>query len=251
MNDLLIVVPIHNEAPHLPNLLPPLQTECKKINADILAINDCSTDSTPEILHRHGIHTLTHPTQMGYGATVQTGYKYAFRHGYQYVIQLDGDGQHDPRCMRMIAKELKTNQADVVIGSRYLSANKIPFQPLGPLYYGTPVRRIGIYLFRFALLCLTFRKITDPTSGFVGINRKTLRFVCGKSYPFDYPDADMILTFLRNGLRVKEIPVYMYHAKKDHPLHRGCRPIWYVIKVCLAMIIAFIRKREIVPDELS
>ena len=251
MSTVLVIVPAHNEAQNLPALLPRLKREAKKINADILAINDASTDSSLNILKNHKIHTLTHSTQLGYGSTIQTGYKYALRSGYDYVIQLDGDGQHDPRCLSGFLKELKKKETDIVIGSRYLPTNGYSFPPQGPLYFGTAVRRIGIRLFRLVLFCLSFRWITDPTSGYIGFNRAALQFVCGKSFPFDYPDADAILTFLKNGLRVKEIPVYMYPVQKDHGLHRGCGPIWYVIKVFISLFIAFIRRREIYQDERS
>ena len=107
------------------------------------------------------------------------------------------------------------------------------------------MRWLGIVIFRWVLLCLCFRRITDPTSGFIGFDKKVIRFLCGNSFPFDYPDADMIMTFIKNGFSLCEIPVYMYHESKEHSLHRGCRPIWYVIKVFISLFIAFIRKKEI------
>ena len=81
--------------------------ECETIQADIVAINDASTDRSVEILKQYGIVTLSHGTQMGYGVTVQTGYKYAHRNHYDYVIQVDGDGQHDSRCIALILKQTK------------------------------------------------------------------------------------------------------------------------------------------------
>lgn len=245
MPRILVIIPVHNEEIHLPALLPLLKRECESIHADILAINDASTDQSPSILAQHGIRVVTHPTQMGYGVTVQTGYKYAYRYQYDYLIQIDGDGQHDPRCMKSILDELMNHSYDIVIGSRFLPKDRIPFAPLAPLYYGTPMRRVGIQLFRWILACLCFRRITDPTSGFVGFSRNILFFLCGKSFPFDYPDADMIITFLKNGYHLQEIPVFMYHENKPQSLHRGCKPIWYVIKVFISIFIAFLRSREI------
>jgi glycosyltransferase involved in cell wall biosynthesis len=244
MQKVLVILPVHNEEKNLPNLLPSLIRESQKIYADILAVNDASSDRSLQVLEQYGIPTLTHISQMGYGVTIQTGYKYAYRAGYEYAIQLDGDGQHDPRCLPSILCELQSQKYDIAIGSRFLPKDKIPFPPKGPLYYGTSLRWIGIHVFRFVLLCLCWRPITDPTSGYIGFNRNALHFLCGKSFPFDYPDADMIVTFLKNGLRLCEIPVYMYNNDKRHSLHRGCRPIWYVIKVFIAIFIASIRKRE-------
>ncbi len=241
---LLIVMPVYNEASNLKRFLPQLKQETQSVGGDILAVNDASTDDSLEVLNRHEIPSITHLTQMGYGSTIQTGYKYALRNGYDYVIQLDGDAQHDPRFIPIMLRELQTDSADILIGSRFLSQDDIPFKPDGPLYYGTPVRRIGISMFRVVLRILTFIRISDPTSGFVGFNRKSLSFVSGKSFPFDYPDADMILTYLRNGFRIREIPVYMYQPAEVSKMHRGCKPVWYIIKVYLALLIAFIRRQE-------
>lgn len=244
MTKLLIVMPVHNEASNLKRFLPQLKQEASSVSADILAINDASTDNSLDVLTRHGIETITHLTQMGYGSTIQTGYKYALRNGYDYVIQLDGDAQHDPRFIPILLSELREGTGDILIGSRFLPQDQIPFPPQGELYYGTPVRRIGIFMFRIVLKILTFYRISDPTSGYVGFNRSALKFVSGKSFPFDYPDADMILTYLRNGFRIREVPVYMYQPTEASKMHRGCKPIWYVIKVYLALLIAFIRRQE-------
>lgn len=245
MQNVLVILPVHNEEKNLPSLLPALLRECQEIQADVVAINDASNDRSLQILEQHGVQTLSHVSQMGYGVTIQTGYKYAYRSGYDYAIQLDGDGQHDPRCLPSILNEIQSQKYDIAIGSRFLPQEKIPFPPKGELYFGTFLRWIGIHLFRLVLLCLCWRRITDPTSGYIGFNRRALQFLCGKSFPFDYPDADMIITFLKNGLRICEIPVYMYQNGKRHSLHRGCRPIWYVIKVFISIFIASIRKKEI------
>lgn len=245
MRNVLIIIPVHNEADNLPALIPRIQVAADKIQADIVAINDASTDRSDQILAKHAIRTLTHPCQMGYGVTIQTGYKYALKHQYQYLLQIDGDGQHDPRCLSFLLDELRADQGDVVIGSRFLAKENIPFQPEHPLYYGTPVRRLGISLFRFTLFCLSLRSISDPTSGFIGFNQKALDFICGRCFPFDYPDADFVLTLLKNGFRVKETPVFMYPKEKKFSLHRGCRPLWYIVKMSIALGIAFIRRREI------
>ncbi len=249
MSTLLIVIPVHNEAANLTRFLPMLKQEAQSVGADVLAINDASTDDTMQVLDRHGIPALSHFTQMGYGSTIQTGYKYALRKGYDYVIQLDGDAQHDPRFIPEIDWHLRNQTTDILIGSRFLSQDSIAFKPLGSLYYGTPIRRIAIRMFRAVLQALTFCRITDPTSGYVGFNRKALKFVSGKSFPFDYPDADMILTYLRNGFRVKEIPVYMYQPTETSKMHRGCKPVWYVIKVYLALFIAFLRRQEVLKSK--
>ncbi len=245
-NETIVIVPVHNEEDSLERLLSELLRKCEEINADILAIDDASTDHSLSIIKRFGIDYLQHPTQLGYGSTIQTGYKYAKKHNYNYLIQIDGDNQHDPRFLSDILLDLKTNRADLIIGSRFLAPQENPIEPRYKLYKGTIVRRLGIYIFRAILYILTLKKFTDPTSGYIGMNSKVVTFASGKSFPFDYPDADMIITFLKNGFRIKEIPIYMYHTKKTQSLHRGCRPLWYVIKVSIAILIACIRRKEIV-----
>ncbi len=245
MPNLLIIVPAFNEAENLHRLLPLLKHEAHELDADILGVNDASTDETLQVFKQYEIHTLSHLTQMGYGTTIQTGYKYALKKGYDYVIQLDGDAQHDPRFIPIFLNELIQGHADVVVGSRFLTFDTLPFEPNGTLYYGTFVRRIGIRLFRYALMVLCFKWISDPTSGYIGMRGKVLNFVCGDCFPFDYPDADMILTFVRNGFEIKEIPVFMYQPREQSKLHRGCKPIWYVIKVSISLFVSFLRRKEV------
>ncbi len=214
------------------------------IAADVIGVNDASTDGTPALFQKFGVRTLNHPIQMGYGTTLQTGYKYALRNGYDYVIQLDADGQHDPRFLTRFYRHLTRGDAEIVIGSRFLKESRPSFYPTGPLYSGTLLRRIGIVLFRIAIVILGWRYVSDPTSGYIGFNRRALQFFCGKGFPFDYPDADLILTLIRNRFKLMEIPVYMYANSEYGKLHRGCRPLWYIFKVSLSLLVTSIRGRE-------
>jgi len=241
----LVIIPVHNEEVNLQKFLPILLPIVQEMNADILAIDDASTDRSLQILSSYSIPTISLLSQMGYGTAIQTGYKYALRHQYPYLIQIDGDGQHDPRFLQNISSCLTSDTVDVVIGSRFLQVSNENLTPFGKLYKGSPVRLIGIVIFRCILRCLTFQKISDPTTGYIGLNRKALQFACSHSFPFDFPDADMILTFTRNHFRLKEIPVYMYYNHNTGYLHRGCKPIWYVIKVTLSLLISSIRSREV------
>lgn len=243
-NRVAIIIPVFNESANLKIFLPRLLAIAQEVEADVIAINDASTDDSVAVLESFSVTTLTQFTQMGYGTTVQTGYKYTYRTGYEYVIQVDGDGQHDPRFIPRILQCLQNNEADVIIGSRFLRVTEEEFLPFDTLYTGTFLRRIGIQMFRLALRIFSFRYITDPTSGFIGYNRSALRFVCGKSFPFDYPDADMILTLINNHFRLMEVPVYMYHNRISGFLHRGCKPLWYIFKVSLSLVIATLRSKE-------
>lgn len=242
-------MPVHNEADNLTRFLPRLKQIAESIRADLLAVNDASTGDSLQVLKENGVPVISHITQMGYGSTIQTGYKYALRKKYDFLIQLDGDAQHDPRFIPEMFERLQAGTADILIGSRFLPRDAIPFKPLEPLFTGTAKRRLGIHMFRLALKVLTWSRISDPTSGYTGFNRSVLKFVCGKSFPFDYPGADMILTYLRNGFRIREIPVYVYRSGSNGKKHRGCRPGWYAIKVYLALFAAFLRRQEVLKSD--
>ena len=237
----LIVVPVRNEAKNLVRLLAPLQEVVRREGYDLVVVDDASTDGSLDVLKRHGVQTITLVENLGYGAAVQTGYKYALARGYEYLIQLDGDGQHDPRFLPAIRRELA--RRDFVIGSRFLAARDAPFPPKETLYKGTPFRRIGIRFFRLLLYVMTGVSISDPTSGYVGMNRKCIRFLSGDLYPHDFPDADVLLSLIRSRFKLCEVPVYMYRNRVGGRLHRGIAPIWYMFKVTLSLSVSGMRKR--------
>lgn len=236
----LVIFPVRNEARNLKRLLGPLLEVVQREGYHLIAIDDASTDASPDILGRHGVATIRLAENLGYGAALQTGYKYALANGYAQLMQLDGDGQHDPRFLPLILRQLQS--CDVVIGSRFLPVDPQPFPPAGELFRGTPARNLGIRLFRLLLRLLARTSITDPTSGYIGMNRRCLRFMSKDSYPHDFPDADMLLTLIRNGFRLCETPVYMYGNDAGGQLHRGLAPLWYMFKVTLSLFVSVLRR---------
>lgn len=232
----LVVFPVRNEAERLPRLLGPLTAVVRREGYHLLAIDDASTDDSAAVLARSGVPTLRLPENLGYGAALQTGYKYALARGYRVLLQLDGDGQHDPRFLPRLLEALR--DCEVVIGSRFLPADPAPFPPAGPLYRGTPGRRAGIALFRALLRLLLPVRVTDPTSGYLGFDRAALRFLSRDDHPYDFPDADVVFRLVRSGLRVREIPVYMYPNEGGGQLHRGLAPLWYLFKVTLSLFVS-------------
>lgn len=235
----LVVVPMRNEGRNLDRLLVPLQEVVHRERYDLLVIDDASTDSSLEVLQRRHVRTITLTENLGYGAALQTGYKYALARGYDYLIQLDGDGQHDPRFLPTIRQQLLEN--DFVIGSRFLK-DDVSFPPSEALYKGTPFRRLGIRYFRFLLYVMSGRSISDPTSGYVGMNRKCLRLLSSDVFPDDFPDADVLLSLIRLPIKLCEVPVYMYRNDVGGQLHRGLKPLWYVFKVTLSLCVSRMRK---------
>lgn len=240
-SSVLIIVPVHNEAKNLKHMLGPLLDVVRREQYDLVAIDDASTDESPAILNRHDVPTITLFENLGYGAAIQTGYKYADTKGYQYLIQVDGDGQHDPRFLPTICRKLRNH--DFVIGSRFLDHHDAaPFRPERELYMATAFRRMGIRGFRLLLYLLTRVWMSDPTSGYIGMNRKCFRFLRSDVYPDDFPDADVLLTLIRNQFKLCEVPVYMYHNRQTGQLHRGYAPVRYLFKMTLSLLVARLRK---------
>lgn len=238
----LVTFPVHNEARNLESMLPHLLEIVRREQCDILAIDDASTDESREILKKQGIPVISLFENLGYGAAIQTAYKYALAKGYDYLIQVDGDGQHDPRFLPRIHRALGDH--DFVAGSRFLDHEDTDFPPRDKLYKGTKLRKTGIVLFRSLLYLMTGAWISDPTSGYVGMNAECMHFLAGDRYPHDFPDADVRLLLIRNGFRVCEIPVYMYSNEVTGVLHKGLAPIWYVFKMMLSLFICRIRRIE-------
>ena len=226
---LLIAIPAYNEAENIERVVNNLIQNYPQY--DYVVINDCSTDNTSEICHRNHFHIIDLPTNLGIGGAVQTGYLYAARNGYDIAVQVDGDGQHDPVFLNDMAQILEREDCDMVIGSRFLE--KHGFQSSG-------IRRVGIRYFTYLIKVLTGRVITDPTSGLRMVNRRTLELFA-KTYPKDYPEPESVVAVLRNGGKVKEIPVIMRERSGGVSSISPIKSIYYMVKVSLAILVEMFR----------
>ena len=233
-SDCLVVIPVYNEAENVGKVIDGVR-ECMP-GLDIVVVDDGSVDGSVGIVKDKGVKVICLPFHMGYGTAVQTGYKYALRSGYNYVLQMDGDGQHEPKNLPDFLRELKGDRADVVIGSRFLEPRR--------KYHGPLLRRIGRVLFAAVTSFLIRQRVTDPTSGYIGLNRKALEYLSKDVYPVDYPDADVIVMLHRAGFRIKEIPVTMYENRSRGTLHRGMRPLYYIFKMSLSLFVTMLRRRD-------
>ena len=204
--------------------------------AGILVVDDGSRDRTGAVSREAGACVLTHPFNMGVGTALQTGYKYALQHGYQYVIQLDADGQHPPSYLPAFIAKLKETEADLIIGSRFLTDRK------GNSSYP---RKMGNKLFAKLLSLLIRERLTDPTSGYRALKSTVLQFCVQDLYGFDYPDADFLLTIHRSGFRMEEIPIHVHPRVGGQSQHGGLRPIYYMIKMFLSIFIILLRKKTV------
>lgn len=229
---ILLIIPAYNEGKNIENLISKINSECDSA-VDILIINDCSTDDTQSICNDISALTINLPCNLGIGGAVQTGYKYARLHDYDIAIQVDGDGQHKPEYIMDLVRHITEEKADMVIGSRFI--NKEGFQ-------STFMRRVGIAYFTYLLKFLSKRVITDPTSGFRACNKKVINEF-SKRYPVDYPEPESIMYLLRNGYRIKEVPVIMQERKEGKSSITTFKSLYYMLKVSLAILIDRFRKQ--------
>ena len=230
---ILIVIPAFNEEEKIQAVVQEIRREVPE--AVVLVVNDGSWDQTEDRARASGARVLTHPFNMGYGVTLQTGYKYALKSGFDFVLQMDGDGQHDPRYLPVLLGGVRDGGADVVIGSRVLGEGDDRAARL---------RQMGICLFRFLASRLCGQKITDPTSGYQALSRRAVEFCARDSFPGDYPDADVLVMMHRAGLRLREVPVRMRPNARGRSMHSGLKPLYYIYKMCLSIALNLLRQER-------
>ena len=220
---MIIVVPAYNEQAHLEELLRSLAAA--EPGAEILVVDDGSHDATAQIAAEAGARVLRHPFNLGYGAALQTGYKYALSVGADLLVQMDADGQHDPAQISQLVAPLLAGACDLVIGSRFLESSG---------YAMGRTRNLGRQVFRL-LGRIAGIQVTDPTSGFQALNRKTLELYAEEFFPHDYPDVDVLVVAARRGIRIQECAVRMNESPRDSTLHGGVRAVYYVYKMVLSL----------------
>lgn len=225
--DLLIIIPCYNEAANIRGVVADLRTNLGD-QADILIIDDCSTDGTPEILASLDVITLLLPFNLGYSGALQTGYKYALTNGYQRIVQFDGDGQHQAAEIRTLLTAGETSDADIVIGSRFATGAS----------HQSFLKRLATALFCLLIRTITGITVHDPTSGLQLLNRRVLeRYSRMHNFPY-YPDANIIIEMLLNGYRVNEVQVAMKDRLHGVSMHSGLlRQGKYMIKVFYSICI--------------
>ncbi len=231
----LIIIPAYNESENLPKLFDLLKNS--EGDYDVLVINDCSKDNTEEVCRRYGIKVVSLPVNLGIGGAVQTGYQYAFYHNYDVAIQIDGDGQHDPKFIPYLIKRIEEG-SHLCIGSRFIENEG---------FQSSKIRRFGIKYFSWLIKLLTGTRITDPTSGYRACSKEVIGLFA-KNYPKDYPEPETVVTVLRNKLKVSEMPVIMNAREGGTSSITNLKGIYYMIKVTLAIMIASISKKSVVKE---
>jgi len=228
----LVIIPAYNEAAHIAQVIERVRASVPE--ATICVINDGSKDDTGRVAAAAGAVTLNMPFNVGIGAAVQTGFLYAYRHGYAVAVRLDGDGQHPPEIIPALLEALRAGDADMIIGSRFLAA-----EPAA--YRGSLPRRAGIRLLAWVITLLTGDPPTDPTSGLLAANHRAIAF-CAHEYPHDYPEPEARVLMHRAGLRVREVPAAMRPRLGGVSSITTARSVYYMSKVLLALLLDAIRR---------
>jgi len=228
----LIIIPAYNEQQALPLFIAELKKT--QIHADLLVVNDGSTDQTAQAAEAAGAWVLTLPLNLGIGGAMQTGFRAAWELGYDIAVQMDGDGQHPVAGLEKILAPVREGKLDMVIGSRFLN------QKGG--FKSTFTRRVGIYFFSSLLRLLTGLPITDPTSGYRAVNRKLIGCFA-EYYPVDFPEPEAIMIAKRVTARIGEVPVAMRERLGGVSSIRYWKTLYYMLKVTLAILIDLLKKK--------
>ena len=239
MNHYLAIVPAHNEADAISATVDEIHRFAPTF--DVLVVDDGSTDATSAQAESAGATVVRLPFNLGIGGAVQTGYLYAQEHGYEVAVQIDGDGQHDPRYIRDLLRCLQADaDLNMVTGSRFL-------EPDGKGHRSSAPRRLGIMIFAGLVSLITGRRVTDPTSGLRMTSRVGIELFA-RDYPHDYPEVEAILMMHAHRLNSCEIPVVMRPRTSGVSAISSTQPAYYMVKVLLAVFIGLFRSNPVVEQ---
>jgi glycosyltransferase involved in cell wall biosynthesis len=226
----LIIIPAYNEEESIGSVIEAVKSVGPP--ADILVVNDGSKDKTASVARRYGLTVVDHPFNMGIGATMQTGYRYAARAGYDIAVQVDADGQHPADQIKHLIEPIAKNVAQVVVGSRFL----------GPGEYRPSFARIaGMALFSKLVSAILRERVTDTTSGFRAVGREVIEFF-SRNYPEDYPEAEALVLLHKKGFVIMEISVKMVERTGGRSSITPVKSIYYMIKVMIAIFVDLLKR---------
>jgi glycosyltransferase involved in cell wall biosynthesis len=233
----LAIVPAYNEQATIARVIENLHAEAPDF--DVVVVDDGSTDATAAAAERAGAYVLRHPFNIGIGGAVQSGFKFALDGSYDYCVQVDGDGQHDPAEIARLREAMDEDPGlDMVVGSRFLTSD---------YRYPAPVsRRTGIHVFAAVCSAIVRQRISDPTSGFRLCNRRAIALFA-RDYPHDYPEVEAVLMLHWHRLRMREVPVQMHERGGGTSSLTGSgKSAYYMIKVLLAIFVGLFRSHRVI-----
>ena len=222
---LLVIVPTLNEEGAIALVVRDVHLHLPGV--PVLVIDDCSTDGTINVARSAGAEILAMPHHLGLGGCVQAGYKLAYELGFDYVIRIDGDGQHSAADILRVFERLESSGCEMVIGSRFVAQNATP---------AGIVRSLGIRFFRLVLRPILGKPVRDPTSGFVGVNRRALE-VFSRSFPLEYPEIEALVVLQRRAFRFEEVPCKMRPRAAGRSSITALRSLYYIMHVLLGVFV--------------
>jgi glycosyltransferase involved in cell wall biosynthesis len=231
------IVPAYNEAANVGRVIDELRAFDPSM--DVVVVDDGSPDDTATVARAHGARVLRLPFNLGIGGAVQTGFRFAYEHGYDVAVRVDGDGQHDPAQLDAVLAPVLAGDADIAVGSRFAG---VP----GDGYRSSRSRRIGIRILAWVVSRIVGRRVTDTTSGFQALNRKGIALFA-QDYPHDYPEVEATVMTYRHRLRAVEVPVSMRERSGGRSSITALRSVYYMTKVLLAIFVGLFR-RNVIPE---
>jgi glycosyltransferase involved in cell wall biosynthesis len=238
---ILVFIPAWNEEDTVGEVIAGVRERLPA--ADILVVDDGSSDQTAAAAHEAGALVASLPFNQGLGAALQTGYLYALRQGYDLCAHLDADGQHPPAEVARLIDEVRADRADLVIGSRY----REPGEAESDDYRPTISRRIGTSVFRFFLTLATRQRFTDTTSGMRAANRRVMELF-SENYSPDFAEIESLQLAVREGLRVEEVPVRMLERVGGTSFLTPLRSAFFIFKGLIVLLVGQFRPRSSAED---
>lgn len=229
---LLVIIPAYNEEATLGGVIARIRQEAP--HAAVAVVIDLPTDRTEEVARAAGATVLKLPIRMGIGGAVRAGFRFAWERGYRAALQFDADGQHDAADIARLVEPLAAGEADLVIGSRFIT---------GEGYQSAPARRAAIRFFSRLTSALAGTPLTDITSGLRAVGPRLLPLYA-RAYPVEYPDAEAILQAVYCGFRVREVPVRMHARQAGHSSVTWSQSVYYPFKVLVSIAAAAMSRRH-------
>jgi len=226
---LLVLIPAFNEEGAVAGVVSEVRAAMP--NAAVLVVDDYSADDTVARAREAGARVLSLPHHLGLGGCVQAGYRLAFELGYDYVIRVDGDGQHDPADIPRVLETLQREGCEMVIGSRF-----VPTADPASHDHSSSARALGIVFFRAILRPILGKPVHDPTSGFVGLNRTALALF-SRSFPLEYPEIEALVVLQRRQFRFVEVPCRFRPRRTGRSSITAIKSLYYMVHVLLGVFV--------------